>query len=70
MTIDMLPKDKEIKIGDLVVTGRIQNDFPAGLPLGTIKSVKNTDLEPFQKAFVEPLFKINDLKFVLIVSDF
>jgi len=69
MNIENLPKDKEIKEGDLVITGRIQNDFPSGLPLGTVKSVKITDLDPFQQIVVEPFLKINDLGFVLVISE-
>jgi len=70
MEITNLPKDQPIKAGDLVITGTIQNEFPAGLPVGTIKEVKITDLDPFQSATINPFFNLNTLGFVLVISNF
>jgi rod shape-determining protein MreC len=70
LSIENLPQDKGVKFGDVVSTGKLQNEYPAGLPLGTVKSVKITDLDPFQTALVEPYFNFNNLGLVLVITEF
>lgn len=66
---DLIPKEKEIKKGDLVITSALGGVFPAGLLLGEIKEVTKSDLEPFQAAQIQPAFNIRDLEKVFIISE-
>jgi rod shape-determining protein MreC len=70
LLIEKLPKEKEVEINDLIITGRFQKDLPYGLLIGKVKSVKRTDLDPFQKIEVEPFFSLDDLRTVFVITDF
>jgi len=59
---DLIPKEGEIKEGDLVVS----RDFLIGL----IKEVKKVDVNLFQQAEISPFFEVSNLGRVFIVLDF
>lgn len=67
--LDFVPRDKEIKEGDLIVTSAIGGIFPAGILVGEIEKVKKDDIEPFQKAEVKPVFEIKNLDFLFIIQE-
>ena len=58
---DLIPKDKEIKEGDLIVSGKFL--------IGSVKKVEKIDVNPFQKAEISPLLNISNLDEVFIVLD-
>lgn len=66
---DLIPKEKEIKEGDLVVTSALGGVFPEGLIVGKISQVKKSDLEPFQMAQIQPGFNIRDLEKLFIITE-
>jgi len=66
---DLIPKEKEIKKGDLVVTGALGGVFPQGLLVGEINEVRKSDLEPFQTAQIQPAFDIKDLEKLFIITE-
>lgn len=68
ISIEFLPKDKEIREGALVVTSSLGGIFPAGLLVGKIRQVIKSDVEPFQKAKLEPSFNIQDLEKLFIIK--
>lgn len=70
MAAENIPQSAEIKTGDVVVTGKLQNEYPENLPLGTVKYVKITDLDPFQTAVIEPYLDLNSLGLVLVIPEF
>jgi len=65
----LIPKEKEIKEGNLVVTSPLGGVFPKGLLVGEIKTIKKSDVEPFQEASLKPFFNISDLETVFIISE-
>jgi rod shape-determining protein MreC len=67
--VDFLPKEKEIKNGDLLITASLGGVFPEGFLVGKVKEVKKSDLEKFQKVEIEPLFDLNQTNFLWVVSN-
>jgi len=67
---DLVPRKKEIKEGDLVETSALGGIFPAGLLVGKIKKIEGTDVEPFWKAEISPLFQLDKIDKVFIILDF
>jgi len=67
---ELLPKDKEIKEGESVITSSLGGIFPKGLLVGKIKEVKKSDVEPFQQAEILPIFDIKELKNLFIITNF
>jgi len=68
--LDLIPKEEVVKEGDLVVTAALGNIFPRGILVGTVKEVKNSDLDPFQRAVLKPGFTIKSLNYIFIITDF
>jgi len=66
--LDLVPKEKEIKEGDRVITTSLGGIFPKGLLVGQIQKVKKSDIEPFQQAEIKPSFDIKELETVFIIK--
>jgi rod shape-determining protein MreC len=70
LAFELIPKEKEIKEGDLIITTQLGGIFPEGLLIGEIKEVKKSDIEPFQTAEIEPKFNLEELKTLFVVTEF
>jgi len=68
VSFDLVPKEKEIEKGDLVVTSALGGVFPAGLLVGEITEVTRSDLEPFQTAQIQPAFSLGGLEKLFIIN--
>jgi len=69
LEITLISKDKNIKIGDQIVTSPLEGIFPKGLLVGEINSVNNKDAEPFQSAEIKPLFDAGDINMVFVILE-
>ncbi|MBM3257987.1 MAG: rod shape-determining protein MreC [Candidatus Nealsonbacteria bacterium] len=70
ISFDLVPKDKEIAEGDLVVTSALGGVFPQGFLVGTAKDVKKTDVEQFQTAKIDSGFNLGNLDYLFIIVNF
>lgn len=68
LDLTLIPKEKEIKIGDLVITSSLGGVFPKGLLVGEVKEVFKNDIEPFQSASLKPFFNLRDLEIVFLIT--
>lgn len=66
--LDLVPKENEILKDDLVVSAALGGIFPQGLLVGKVKTIKISDLEPFQKAEIEPAFSLKELDKIFIIN--
>jgi len=66
--LEMVSKEKEIKVGDKIITSGFDNIFPKGFLIGEITEVKKDDLEIFQEAKVRPRVDFDDLEEVFIIT--
>jgi len=64
LKVDLIPKDTEVKVGDLVVSA--DKDLPYGLTLGTINSIDEGKEDVFKSADISPGFEIKSLRNVSI----
>lgn len=67
---DLIPRNKEIKEGDLVITTVLGDVLPAGLLVGSIERVIKNDIKPFQQAKIAPFFDIKEIKNLFIVLEY
>lgn len=65
-----IPKEAQIREGDMVVSSRLGKDFPEGLLVGTIKTVKRSDVEPFLEGEIKPYFPEIDLTSLFVIRKF
>ena len=70
LLLDLVPKDNEIKEGDLIITTPLGGIYPKNLLVGTIKNIKKTDTSSFQQAEIEASFELKELKTVFIINNF
>lgn len=68
VTLDLVPQYEEVKEGELLVTTALGGIFPSGLLVGYVKSVKRSDVEPFQQIEITPAFDLKQLDYLFIIS--
>lgn len=67
-SVDLVPKDKELKSGDPIVTSTLGGIFPAGLIVGTTKDIVKNDVATFQSAGIDLAFDINGSQKIFVAS--
>jgi len=70
LLFDLIPKEKEINLGDIIATSVLGGIFPEGLLVGRIKQIKRSDVEPFQQAEIEAFFDISQIETLFIILEF
>jgi len=68
--LDLIPLDKEIKIGDMVVTSGIEGNLPKDLLIGRVSNVLRNDIQPHQQAEIEPASDINKIDSIFIITNY
>jgi rod shape-determining protein MreC len=70
LSLDMIPQDANVQVGDVVLTSGLGGNYPANLLVGQVVSVKKQQSELFQQAAIQPNVDYNLLQFVLVIADF
>ena len=70
ITLDLIPQDVNIEIGDLVLTSGLGGGYPPDLIVGQIVNVRSRDFDLFQQATVQPVVDFNRLAIVLVIVNF
>lgn len=67
--IDSIPKEMEVKVGDLILTSPEGEIFPKDLLVGKIEKIEKSDLEPFQKVKILPFCQVEKLTSLFIIKE-
>ena len=67
LSLDLIPRESEIFENDTVVTSVLGGVYPYGLLVGQVKTIKKSDVDPFQSAEIKPAFEINSLDYLFIL---
>ena len=70
LTMDMIPQDATIEVGNVVLTSGLGGNYPANILVGQVASVRKLPSELFQEAAIQPNVDYNKLQFVLVITDF
>lgn len=70
LSLDMIPQDANIQVGDVVLTSGLGGDYPANLLVGQVVSVRRLQSELFQQAAIQPNVDYNQLQFILLITNF
>lgn len=70
LSLDMIPQDATVQVGDVVLTSGLGGAYPPNLLVGQVISVRNLDYELFQQASIQPTVDYNRLQFVLVIKNF
>lgn len=66
--LDFIGKEEEIFEKDIVVSSALGGIYPPGLLVGEIKTVKKSDVDPFQLVEIEPAFEVEKLDYLFIMT--
>jgi rod shape-determining protein MreC len=66
LIVDRVTKDKQISAGDVIVTAGTRSKqypslFPAGIPIGVVTSVGQSDTAPFKQIQIQPYVDFSSL---------
>jgi rod shape-determining protein MreC len=73
LVLDLVSKGDFVGIGDTVITagtlgkGALPSMFPRGIPVGTVSSASNNDVNAFKNIQVEPLVDFTSLQSVIVL---
>jgi len=74
LSLDRVPKDELVTGGDLVITagwrsGRLESLYPRGIPIGTVESVGQQDVDLYKRIQVSPLVNFDSLSEVIVLVE-
>jgi len=70
LIMTLVPNEKEIKKGQIVITSGFAQEFPPGLVIGQIIDIQNNDNQTSQQVLIKPYFNQQDLEKVFVIIDY
>jgi rod shape-determining protein MreC len=73
LILDRVLKQKAVRVGDTIITAgtlgstQLKSMFPRGIPIGTVTSESDTDVNAFKNIQVEPLVDFTSLQSVIVL---
>jgi len=72
LILDRVGKDALVQEGDLVITagwqsGKLESLYPRGIPIGTVKSVGQQDVDLYKRIQIAPLVNFGSLSEVVVL---
>jgi len=67
LSLPFLPRNADIREGDLLITSGLGGTFPAGYPVGTITKIRSTPGQPFLEVEAQPTAMLGRIREVLAV---
>jgi len=72
LILDRVSKDELVEDGNLVITagwrsGKLESLYPRGIPVGTVKSVGQQDVDLYKRIQVSPLVDFDSLAEVIVL---
>ncbi|GAH46773.1 unnamed protein product, partial [marine sediment metagenome] len=65
-----VPKENQIKKGDIIQTTTLGGSFPKGLLVGEVEKVRKTDVAPYQQGAIKPYFTATPLRALFVIKNF
>ncbi len=70
VSLEMIPQDTTIEVGDLVLTSGLGGSYPPNLLVGQVSSVRSQAQDLFQRASVQTAVDFSQLEIVLVITNF
>ena len=73
LILDRVSKNENVNVGDTIITagtigaGSLPSMFPHGIPIGSVKSWSNNDVNAFKNIQVSPLVDFSSLQSVIVL---
>ncbi len=69
VALEMVPKDKQINEGSLIITSAMGGNYPSGLVVGKVKNIQKLDNEAFQKSDIELAFDLGTISRIFVIRN-
>jgi rod shape-determining protein MreC len=70
LTLDMVPLDAVVDVGDVVLTSGLGGNYPPNIFVGQVLSTQKIDNALFQTASVQPIVDFSSINAVLVIANF
>jgi rod shape-determining protein MreC len=70
LNMDLISKEAEVEIGDVIITSGLGGIFPKGILIGRVYDIKNLDYKLYKFVEVLPSTNFKKLEEVLIITNF
>jgi rod shape-determining protein MreC len=70
LTLDMLPREAIIAVGDVVLTSGLGGNYPTNIFVGQVQTVRVPENGLFKIASIQPVVDFANLKAVLVIKNF
>lgn len=70
LEMTLIPEEKKIQKGDIVLTSSFGGIFPQGLIVGIVRDVRVNDTDPFKEADINLVFNPRKLKNVFVIKEY
>jgi len=70
VTLNMVPQSVVLKPGDLVLTSGLGGNYPAGIVVGQVLTVRKRENDLFQTASIQPAVDLTNMPAILVITNF
>ena len=70
LTLDMLPREATVAVGDVVLTSGLGGAYPSNIFIGQVQTVRIPENGLFKIATIQPVVDFSELKAVLVIKNF
>ena len=70
ITLEMVPQDAEVQIGDVLLTSGLGGNYPPNIFVGQVLSMQSQKNSLFQTGSVQSIVDFSSLSAVLIITNF
>lgn len=68
--LELIPRESDLKEGDILMTSNLKGSFPKSLLIGQVSSVKKEDTKSFQEAEVTPFADLKSTDTLFVITNF
>lgn len=70
ISLDMVPVDSEVQIGDILMTSGLGGTYPPNISVGQVLTMQSKQNVLFQTGSVQPVVDFSNLSAVLVITNF
>lgn len=70
LSLDLIPQDVIVEVGDLVLTSGLGGSYPTDIIIGQVTNIRKREAELFQEASIQSVVDFSRLSLVLVITNF
>jgi len=70
LTLESIPQEASVSTGELILTSGLGGNYPPDILVGQVTGVRQSPVELFQTALVQPVEEFSKLDIVMVITNF